>query len=98
MLTLFEKALRRDFLSPNFSTTDELLGLSRMSERAAHVSADPESVALLPWVPQTTAALSLRLFEFDSSISYVKLERLEPVEEKEAREYIVSIFHESELQ
>ncbi|CAI8591100.1 unnamed protein product [Vicia faba] len=88
MLTLFEKALKRDFLSPNFSTTDELLGLCKMSERAAHASADPESVDLLPWVPQTTAALSLRLFEFDSSISYVKLERLEPVEEKEAREYI----------
>ncbi|KAK2393589.1 homeobox-DDT domain protein RLT1 [Trifolium repens] len=88
MLTLFEKALRRDFLSSDFSTTDELLGLSSKSKSAVHVSADPESVALPPWIPQTTAALSLRLFEFDSSISYVKLERLEPVEEKEAREYI----------
>ncbi|GAU23602.1 hypothetical protein TSUD_385910 [Trifolium subterraneum] len=88
MLTLFEKALRRDFLSSDFSTTDELLGLSSKSKSAAHVSADPESVALLPWIPQTTAALSLRLFEFDSSISYVKLEKLEPVEGKEATEYI----------
>lgn len=61
-----------------------------MSKSAAHVSSDPESVALLPWVPLTTAALSLRLFEFDSSINYVKLEKLEPVEEKEATEYIVS--------
>lgn len=93
MLTLFERALRRDFLSSNFSTTDELLGSSSLSESAAHVFPDPESIALLPWVPQTTAALSLRLFEFDSSISYVKLERIEPCEEKEEREYIVSFFH-----
>lgn len=64
-----------------------------MSEVVARSSTDPESVAVLPWVPQTTAALSLRLFEFDSSISYVKLERVEPCEEKEAGEYIVSLFH-----
>ncbi|XP_027339637.1 homeobox-DDT domain protein RLT1 [Abrus precatorius] len=88
ILTLFEKALRRDFLSSNFSTTDELLGSSSLSESSAQASTDPESVTVLPWVPLTTAALSLRLFEIDSSISYVKLERLEPCEEKEAREYI----------
>lgn len=93
MLTIFERALRRDFLSSNFSTTDELLGSSSMSGSAAHASTNLESVAVLPWVPQTTAALSLRLFELDSSISYVKLEKLEPGEEKEAREYIVSLFH-----
>nr|KYP51861.1 hypothetical protein KK1_026216 [Cajanus cajan] len=88
ILTLFEKALRRDFLSSNFSTTDELLGLSSMSESSVQASTDPESVAVLPWVPLTTAALSLRLFEIDSSISYGKFEEHEPCEEKEAREYI----------
>ncbi|XP_047163549.1 homeobox-DDT domain protein RLT1 [Vigna umbellata] len=88
ILTLFEKALRRDFLSSNFSTTDELLGSSSMLECSGQASTDPESVPVLPWVPLTTAALSLRLFEIDSSISYVKPERLEPSEEKEAREYI----------
>ncbi|KAL2341845.1 hypothetical protein Fmac_009785 [Flemingia macrophylla] len=88
ILTLFERALRRDFLSSNFSTTDELLGLSSMSESSVQASTDPESVAVLPWVPPTTAALSLRLFEIDSSISYEKLEKYEPCEEKEAREYI----------
>lgn len=91
ILTLFEKALRRDFLSSNFSTTDELLGSSSIPECSGQPSTDPESVAVLPWVPLTTAALSLRLFEIDSSISYVKPERLEPSEEKEAREYIVSL-------
>ncbi|KAK7302837.1 hypothetical protein RJT34_13734 [Clitoria ternatea] len=89
ILTLFERALRRDFLSSNFSTTDELLGSSNnISESSAQASTDLESVVVLPWVPLTTAALSLRLFEIDSSISYIKLERLEPSEEKEAREYI----------
>ncbi|XP_061341547.1 homeobox-DDT domain protein RLT1 isoform X2 [Gastrolobium bilobum] len=89
ILTLFERALRRDFLSSNFSPTDELLGSSSVSENAANTCFDPESVAVLPWVPQTTAALSLRLFEIDSSISYVKHERPEPCEEKEVREYIL---------
>lgn len=88
ILTLFERALRRDFLSSNYSTTDELLGSSSMAESCVQASTDPESVALLPWVPLTTAALSLRLFEIDSSISYGKLEKLEPREEKEAREFI----------
>ncbi|KAH1208250.1 Homeobox-DDT domain protein RLT1 [Glycine max] len=76
ILTLFERSLRRDFLSSNFSTTDKLLGSSSMSERSVQVLTDPESVAVLPWVPLTTAALSLRLLEIDSSISYVKLKRL----------------------
>ncbi|XP_019440230.1 PREDICTED: homeobox-DDT domain protein RLT1-like isoform X2 [Lupinus angustifolius] len=88
ILSLFERALQRDFLSSNFSTTDELLGLSSMSVSTALASTDPEFVAVLPWVPQTTAALSLRLFEIDSSISYVKPVKPEPPEEKEAREYI----------
>ncbi|XP_057431114.1 homeobox-DDT domain protein RLT1-like isoform X3 [Lotus japonicus] len=83
ILVIFERALRRDFLSSNFSTTDELLGSTSISQSSAHATTDPESVAVLPWVPQTTAALSLRLFEFDSSISYVKLEKVEPCEEKD---------------
>ncbi|KAL1335880.1 hypothetical protein HN51_030325 [Arachis hypogaea] len=88
ILALFEKALRRDFLSSNFSTTDELLGLSNMGGNASLTSTDPESVAVLPWVPQTTAAVSLRLLEIDSSINYVHLEIPEPCKEKEAKEYI----------
>jgi hypothetical protein len=62
-----------------------------MSESAAHNSMDLESVPVLPWVPRTTSAVSLRLFEFDTSIAYVKLEKPELCEEKEAR-YIVSPF------
>lgn len=61
-----------------------------MSESAALTSMDLKSVTVLPWVPRTTSAVSLRLFELDTSISYVKLEKPEPYQEKEAR-YIVSI-------
>ena len=68
-----------------------------MSESAAHAFSDPESVAVLPWVPQTTSAVSLRLFEFDASISYVQLEKPEHRREKEAKGYIVSLFHFSFL-
>ena len=59
-----------------------------MPECAAHASTDPESVPVLPWLPQTTAAVSLRLFEFDASVSYVQLEKPEP--EEKVREHIVS--------
>ncbi|KAI4296809.1 hypothetical protein L6164_036732 [Bauhinia variegata] len=87
-LTLFEKALRRDFLSSNFSTTEELLGSSSAVDDAAHASNDPDSVPVIPWVPQTTAAVLLRLFDLDTSISYEKLEKPVPRDEKEGRQYI----------
>ncbi|RDX65166.1 Homeobox-DDT domain protein RLT2, partial [Mucuna pruriens] len=88
ILTLLERALKRDFLSSTFSTTGEQLGLNTMSGSAAQSSTDPESVAVLPWVPLTTSAVSLRLFEFDASVVYVLHEKPEPCEEKGDREYI----------
>jgi len=65
--------------------------MNAMSESAAHTSMDLESVTVLPWVPRTTSAVSLRLFELDTSITYIQLEKPEPCEEKEAR-FIVSLF------
>ncbi|KAG4383911.1 hypothetical protein AAZX31_13G159500 [Glycine max] len=88
ILTLLERALKQDFLSSTFSTTGEQLGLNSMSKSAAQTSTDPESVAVLPWVPLTTSAVSLRLLEFDASIVYVPHEKPEPCEEKEDRVYI----------
>ncbi|MED6144786.1 hypothetical protein PIB30_018826 [Stylosanthes scabra] len=85
LLTLFERAIKQEFLSSSFSTTQELLGSSSMSESAF---TDTESVAVLPWVPQTTSAVALRLSDFDASISYVPVERSEHRREKEAVEYI----------
>ncbi|XP_027345471.1 homeobox-DDT domain protein RLT1-like isoform X1 [Abrus precatorius] len=87
ILTQFERALKRDFLSSTFSTTVELLGLSTVSEGAANTTTDPEAVAVLPWVPMTTSAVLLKLFEFDASIVYVLHDKSEPCEKKD-REYI----------
>jgi hypothetical protein len=90
ILTLFERVLKRDFLSSNFATTEALLGSCTQSGSALHDFADPKSVPLLPWIPQTTAAVALRLFELDASIIYLKQEKPEPCEEKEVGEFIVS--------
>lgn len=91
LLTLLERAVKRDFLSSNFSTTEEMLGSSCMPDDSVNASIITDSVPVLPWVPQTTAALSLRLFEFDASISYIPIEKPElPGEKKEVKEYVVS--------
>ncbi|XP_054800756.1 homeobox-DDT domain protein RLT1 isoform X3 [Prosopis cineraria] len=88
LLTLLERSVQRDFLSSTFSTTEEMLGSSCMPDNAVNASTDTESVPVLPWVPLTAAAVSLRIFEFDASISYVPAEKHEPqFEEKEVREY-----------
>ena len=84
MLTHLERAIKRDYLSTNFETTRELLGSSLQSE-----SDSTDSV--LPWIPQTTPAVALRLLELDMSIMYVKQEKVEPSESREARAYIVSV-------
>lgn len=86
ILTLFESALKRDFISSTFSTTEELLGLSTTSE----CPMDPELVSVVPWVPRTTAAVSLRLLEFDASVMYVQ--QPEPRGEKEVYAVSLSFF------
>lgn len=90
ILTLFERVLKQDFLSSKFATTEALLGFCTQSGSALHDFADPKSVPLLPWVPQTTAAVALRLFELDASIIYTKQAKPDPCEDKEIREFIVS--------
>ncbi|XP_022715831.1 homeobox-DDT domain protein RLT1-like isoform X2 [Durio zibethinus] len=81
LLTHLESAIKRDYLSSNFETTRELLGSSLQSE-----SDFTDSV--LPWIPQTTAAVALRLLELDTCIMYVKQEKVEPAENREARAFI----------
>lgn len=90
MLTLFERVLKRDFLSPNFATTEALLGSCTQSGSSLHDFEDPKSVPILPWLPQTTAAVALRLFELDESSVYRNQVKPEPCEDKEVREFIVS--------
>ncbi|OMO76376.1 hypothetical protein CCACVL1_15728 [Corchorus capsularis] len=82
VLTHLESAIKRDYLSSNFETTKELLGLGLHSE------SDATTESVLPWIPQTIAAVALRLLELDASIMYVKQEKVEPSENKEARAYI----------
>ncbi|KAL5839479.1 hypothetical protein ACOSQ4_012087 [Xanthoceras sorbifolium] len=81
ILTLLESGVKRHYLSSNFETTKELLGIS-------NVSADPASVSILPWIPKTTAAVAVRLLELDASIMYIKPEKVEPSEDSEVKEYV----------
>lgn len=57
---MFEGSVLRDFLSPRFETTSELLGNVDVLK----------AVPVLPWVPKTTAAVALRLMVLDSAIYY----------------------------
>nr|GMC81593.1 homeobox-DDT domain protein RLT1 isoform X2 [Ipomoea batatas] len=68
-LTQLEGFLKHDYLSSSFETTKELLGCSTSRFTACH-SAFPGSVPELPWIPQTTAAVGLRLLELDAAVSY----------------------------
>ncbi|GMI72298.1 RINGLET 1, homeobox-1 [Hibiscus trionum] len=82
LLTQLESAIKQDYLSSNFEMTMELLGSCPPSE------SDSSTDLVLPWIPQTTPAVALRLLEFDSSIMYVKQERVEPSGNRETKAYI----------
>lgn len=88
MLTLLESAVKRDRLMSGFQTTKELLTFSA-SSNAAHGAASFGQVPVLPWIPRTTAAVMLRLLDFDACIAYVKDEK---TEQDEVREQNVSSF------
>ncbi|XP_015065716.1 homeobox-DDT domain protein RLT1 isoform X2 [Solanum pennellii] len=70
ILTQLEGVINRDYLSADYETAQELMGLCALSRKAALESTYPEPVPQLPWIPQTTSAVALRLLELDSSISY----------------------------
>lgn len=70
ILTQLEGIIKRDYLSADYETAEELMGLCASSRKAACESTYPESVPQLPWIPQTTSAVALRFLELDSSISY----------------------------
>ncbi|KAF5481349.1 hypothetical protein F2P56_002009 [Juglans regia] len=71
ILTSLEGAIKRDYLSSNFESTSDLLDSSDPSGFARDYSSGPKTVPVLPWIPDTMAAVALRLMEFDSSISYM---------------------------
>ncbi|KAK3000441.1 hypothetical protein RJ639_021694, partial [Escallonia herrerae] len=81
ILTQLEGAIVRDRLSLKFETTDELLASCALSGRAVCDSAHPGPVLQLPWIPQTTAAVALRLLELDASVMYIPSQKTEPEDE-----------------
>ncbi|KAK1276363.1 hypothetical protein QJS04_geneDACA022461 [Acorus gramineus] len=82
ILTLLEGAIKRDFLSPNFETTKELLSSSKPGNPIDQSGILSGSVPMLPWVPQTTGAVALRLMELDASIYYIVQQKLESQKEE----------------
>ena len=92
ILTLLEGAIKKDFLSSNFETTNELLGYCKRTESAANLSLNPEMIAVLPWIPQTSSAVALRLMELDASISYMLHQKVDCYKDKGAGDFFVSIF------
>lgn len=78
VLTELESVIKRDYLSPTFETTIELLSAYKSS-----VSANGSlSAPILPWIPNTTAAVALRLTELDSAIYYTEQLKLESQKEE----------------
>ncbi|GAA0149081.1 homeodomain transcription factor [Lithospermum erythrorhizon] len=68
-LTLFEGAVKRSFLSSDYESTNELFR-SRDLTRSSFNYSSLKLVPVLPWIPETTSAVALRLMEFDKSIYY----------------------------
>ncbi|XP_057537451.1 homeobox-DDT domain protein RLT2 isoform X4 [Amaranthus tricolor] len=71
VLTLLEGAIKRDFLSSHFETTGELLASGNVDGYIVNDVSTFGSITMLPWIPQTTSAVALRLMELDSAISYL---------------------------
>ncbi|KAL3583251.1 hypothetical protein D5086_014312 [Populus alba] len=88
ILTLLEVGMKRDYLSSNYETSSELLGSSDPSGCAAHDSFNTGTAPVLPWLPQTTAAVALRVIEFDASISYMLHQKLESQKDRSAGNFI----------
>lgn len=90
MLTMLEGAIKRDYLSSNFETTTELLN-SNTQDTNQNCVARSGSATVLPWVPDTTAAVALRLLDLDSSISYSFRPKAASNREREAGDFTVSL-------
>lgn len=91
VLTLLEGAIKRDFLSSNYETTDELLGSSNMTGCVNNDSTSLETVSVLPWLPQTTSSVALRLMELDNSIYYLLSQKEDSEKDKETADLMVSV-------
>ena len=93
MLTMLEGAVKRGHLSYNFETTTELLNSNTQDTNQNSVarSGSAGSATVLPWVPDTTAAVALRLLDLDSSISYTFHPKAASNKDREAGDFTVSL-------
>ncbi|XP_052177400.1 homeobox-DDT domain protein RLT2 isoform X2 [Diospyros lotus] len=91
ILTLLEGVIKKDFLSSNFETTSELLGSHNQTESAANLLLNHEMVSVLPWVPQTSSAVALRLMELDASISYTLQKKVDSQKDKGVGDFIMPL-------
>lgn len=91
MLSVLEGAIKRDYLSSNFETTTELLNSTTQDFANQNSVGGSGSPTVLPWVPDTTAAVALRLLDFDSSISYTLHPKLGSNKERDAGDFMVSL-------
>ncbi|KAG5226338.1 homeobox-DDT domain protein [Salix suchowensis] len=85
---LLQSAMKRDYMSSDYETSSELLRSSGPSGCAAYGSFNTVTVPVLPWLPQTTAALALRVIEFDASISYMLHQKLEAHKDRSTGNFI----------
>lgn len=75
LLTVLEGAIRPGCLSSDFETTSQCLNSLGIAPQNPVLPAGSASV--LPWVPDTTAAVMLRMLDLDSAISYVQNQKME---------------------
>ncbi|CAA6661086.1 unnamed protein product [Spirodela intermedia] len=90
LLTRLEGAVLRDYLSSSYATTNELVGASTAAHGVDNPSSVSEPVTVLAWIPLTTAAVALRLMEFDASVSYMLHQKVESHKDQEGGEFLVS--------
>ncbi|CAI8617390.1 unnamed protein product [Vicia faba] len=82
-LTALECAIKREYLASDYETTSELFGSVCSSECHPNDIIGGERIPVLPWVPSTTAAVTLRLMELDACIFYTSQQKLESEKDKQ---------------
>uniref|UniRef100_A0A0D9WJQ0 Homeobox domain-containing protein n=1 Tax=Leersia perrieri TaxID=77586 RepID=A0A0D9WJQ0_9ORYZ len=88
MLTILEGAIRRNFLSSDFEITTELLNSNTQDSASQNIAGRSGSADVLPWVPDTIAAVALRLLDLDSAISYTLQQKVVSNKERGAGEFM----------
>lgn len=88
---MLEGAIKRDYLSADFETTTEWLNSSSQDAATQSSNAHSASASVLPWIPDTTAAVALRLLDLDSAIAYTNNPKAGSNKEQESRDFTVSL-------